>query len=101
MRSYDTMTEAITDLQERGYTENFNLEKNYLLCEDREIYLHPQDFEVEQAFRFEGNTDPGDENVVYAISSPKHHLKGILVSAFGAYADIESSALIAKLQYIP
>ncbi len=99
MTSYDTMSEAIAALQQRGYTYNFNLDNNCLLCEEKEIYLHPQDFEVDEAFRFEGDTDPGDENVVYAISSVKHDLKGILVNAFGTYSELESATMISKLKY--
>jgi hypothetical protein len=99
MKTYETVTEAVQDLQRRGYTENFNLQKDLLLCDEREIFLHPRDFEVDEVYRFEGNSDPGDENTVYAISSGKHKLKGILVSAYGAYADISSTELLDKLHY--
>ena len=99
MKVYDTVTEAMSDLKKRGYTLNFNLQNNGLLCDEKEIYLHPQDFEVDEVYRFEGNTDPGDENTVYAISSAKHQLKGILVSAYGMYADISSTELLSKLHY--
>ena len=99
MKSYDTVTEALNDLQARGYTENFNLEKDCLVCEEKKIFLNPDDFEVDETYRFEGNTDPGDENVVYAISSSKHKIKGVFMSAFGAYADVASSNLLSKLSY--
>jgi len=99
MNVYDTVTEAMNELKKRGYTQNFNLEKDCLLCDEKEIYLHPQDFEVDEVYRFEGNSDPGDENVVYAISSAKHQLKGILVSAYGMYSDISSTELLSKLHY--
>ena len=99
MKVYDTVTEAMTELKKRGYTQNFNLQNDCLLCDEKEIYLHPQDFEVDEVYRFEGNTDPCDENTVYAISSAKHQLKGILVSAYGAYADINSTELLSKLHY--
>ena len=99
MKTYETVTEAVQDLQRRGYTENFNLQKDLLLCDEKEIYLHPKDFEVDEVYRFEGNSDPGDENTVYAISSDKHKLKGILLSAYGAYADITSTELLDKLHF--
>ncbi len=99
MKNFDTVTEAVADLQQRGYTYNLSLENKCLLCDEREIYLHPRDFEVDEVYRFEGNSDPGDESVVYAISSPKHSFKGILVCAFGAYADLDSPELLNKLQY--
>ncbi|HYV93137.1 MAG TPA: phosphoribosylpyrophosphate synthetase [Chitinophagales bacterium] len=99
MKNFDTVTEAVSDLQRRGYTHNLTLEKQSLLRDEKEIFLHPQDFEVDEVYRFEGNSDPGDENVVYAISSAKHNFKGILMSAFGTYSDLDSPELLAKLQY--
>ena len=99
MNAYDTVTEAIGELTKRGYTHDFTLGGDCLLCDEKEIYLHPQDFEVDEVYRFEGDSDPGDENVVYAISSAKHNLKGILVSAYGMYADISSTELLSKLHY--
>ena len=99
MISYDTLSEAVNDLQNRGYSLNFNLANDALHCAERNINLHPEDFHIDEVHRFEGNTDPGDENVVYAISSKKYHSKGIWVSAFGTYDDGLSAEMLSKLQY--
>ena len=101
MRSYDTVTEAISDLQQRGYNHNFNTRKDCLFCDEKDVNLKPADFEVDEVYRFEGNSDPGDENVVYAISSANSDLRGILVMAFGTYAEEVSSELLQKLHYTP
>jgi len=99
MRTYDTVTEAVSDLQHRGFIHSFNLCDDGLMCEEDGTHLLPQDFEVDEVYRFEGESDPGDENTVYAISSSKNNLKGILVSAHGAYSDIASEELLKKLHY--
>lgn len=49
-------------------------------------------------YRFEGDTDPADEAVVYAIES-KAGLKGILVNAYGLYANTMSNEIIQKLSF--
>lgn len=98
MKSYDTMTEAVNDLVKRGYEHDFNVEENSLICKQNDHRLSPADFEIDEIHRFEGETDPGDENIVYAISSGKFNLKGILVNAYGMYADSASSELVAYLQ---
>jgi hypothetical protein len=60
----------------------------------------PGEFEIVEVHRFEGDTDPADEAVVYAIQS-KHGEKGVLVNAFGVYSDRVSDELIEKLKVLP
>lgn len=97
MQTYDTLTEALTDLQERGYTEDFNLTEHCLFCKGHELEIHPEDFEVDEFYRFEGETDPGDSMVLYAISAHFSKLKGTLLDAYGAYADNLTPAMVEKL----
>lgn len=97
MENYDTLSEAVNDLVKRGYTSNFNIKSDCLTCAENEINLHPEDFEIDEVHRFEGNTDPGDENVLFAISSGKYDMKGLLVNAFGMYSDSFSGELISRL----
>jgi len=81
-------------LKARGYQKDFNLEENCIVC--HEDKYHPEDFEIVEIYRFEGNSDPGDEAVVYAIES-KNGDKGILVSGYGISADEMSSDMAKKL----
>jgi hypothetical protein len=96
MAAYDTMTEAIADLRKRGYTIDFNLEENCIVCDKGKFTV--EEFEIDEVYRFEGDTDPADEAVVYAIGSTAG-LKGILVNAFGIYAETMGDELIKKLSY--
>lgn len=96
MYAYETLADAVTDLRKRGFTVDFNLEENCLVC--HEDKFHPQDFEITEVYRFEGDTDPADQSVVYAIES-KTGLKGILVNAYGLYADAMSNEIIQKLSF--
>jgi hypothetical protein len=98
MANYETVTEAVKKLGEKGYTYNFNLGFDCLECKDTGQSLKPDEFEIDEVHRFEGNTDPGDENVLYAISSDKHGLKGVLLNAYGMYADGVTDTLLAKLK---
>ncbi len=72
-----TMLEAIQELKKEGYKEDFNLIKN----------PNPDDFEIDETFRFDVQTDPGDQSVLYAMHSKKTGAKGILVNGFGIYSD--------------
>ena len=95
MHTYDTVTEAVTGLKERGFSLDFNLKENCLVCHEHKF--NPEDFEIVEVYRFEGNTDPADEAVVYAIQSVDG-LKGILVSGYGPSADSMSTEMAKKLQ---
>lgn len=98
MHYYQTVTEAIAGLNNRGYVLNFNLTKEYLSCADQDLHLRPAEFQIDETYRFEGETDPGDEMVVYAVSSDARGIKGVLVNAYGPYSDEVSAELVARLQ---
>ncbi|GAA3954484.1 phosphoribosylpyrophosphate synthetase [Hymenobacter algoricola] len=97
---YDTLSQATRDLQKRGYTDDFNIVDGHLHCAGRDMQLHPQHFHVREFYRFEGNTDPGDESVVYAIESDQG-VKGLLISAYGPYSEPLNDELMQKLNMPP
>ncbi len=100
MKSYDTLVEALIDLRSRGYTTDFNLNPDGSKCISEGLELHPEDFEIKEFYRFEGMTNPGDSSVVYAIES-KEGVKGVLVDAYGAYAEALSPEMAKKLSQHP
>ena len=95
MHVYDTVTAAVNGLKKRGFTTDFNLDENCIVCHQDKF--DPADFEIVEVYRFEGNTDPADEAVVYGIES-KTGLKGVLVNAYGPYSDSMSADMAAKLK---
>ena len=92
-----TVSEVLTHLQKEGYTADFNLAKTHLACAGNALQLHPTEFVVDKHYRFEGLSDPGDEAVVYAISSAKHGLKGTLVNGYGMYSETLADDLVKAL----
>ena len=96
MHAYDTMTEAISDLKQRGFNIDFNVEEGKLIAANIPLALQPEEFEIAEVYRFEGETDPADEAIVYAIES-RHGQKGILVNGYGPEADGLSDELVKKL----
>src|SRR5687768_3034803 len=51
---YETVSEAIEELRKKGYTTDFNLEENCIVCHAGEFY--PDDFEVTEVYRYEGES---------------------------------------------
>ena len=97
MYTYDTVSQAVTGLKERGYSIDFNIDGDCIVCEKTPVRLRPDQFEISEVHRYEGDSDPGDEAVVYAIESKDGH-KGVLVNGFGVSSDPESDELVEKLR---
>jgi hypothetical protein len=97
MKSYDTVTEAVNGLKSRGYQIDFNVAFDKLICSENKICLNPGEFKIVEVYRFEGESNPSDEDVVYAVESEDGKIKGVFTSAFGLYADTLSNEMIQKL----
>lgn len=98
MTTYTTLSEAINDLAKRGYTENFNIESDCIICAENRIRLRPDEFEIDEVYRFQEMSDLDNESILYAISSPVNNIKGLLVNAYGTYSDTSTTELVRKLE---
>jgi hypothetical protein len=96
MKNFETLSEAIADLSIRGYTNDFNLHPEWIECPPLNLKFGPTDFHVDEVFRFEGMNDPDDSSILFAIRSTAG-VKGLLVDAYGAYADSVSPEMIKRL----
>jgi hypothetical protein len=99
MTTYNNLVEATNDLMKRGYTENLSLEGDTIDDKEKKIQMTADDFVIDEFYRFEGQTNPSDMSIVYAVTSDKYNLKGVLINAFGTYANTSSSAIQAKLNH--
>lgn len=96
-KSYDTLSEAIRDLQRRGYSYDFNLKPHCLECASLNLQIHPEDFEIDEVHRFEGMSSTDDNSILYAIVA-KDGINGTLVDAYGVYAENISEEMRKKLR---
>ena len=97
MENYDTVSSALNTLKERGFTTDFNIAFDKIICNETNVCLNPHEFEITEVYRFEGESNPSDEAVVYTVESGDKNMKGVLVSAYGPYADVMSDEMIKKL----
>ena len=92
-----TLSEVTNLLKERGYTKDFNLRQDHLECVDNHLKIFPGEFIVDKHYRFEGTSDPSDEAIVFAISSTKHNLKGVLINGYGVSSESITDEMIKAL----
>jgi len=99
MEAFETVTETLDYLRRQGYTEDFNLNNDCIECGEGIHKITGDEFTIDKVYRFEGNSDPADESIVYAISSDKYNLKGVLVNGYGISTDALTDEMIEKLKY--
>jgi hypothetical protein len=90
-----SVTEAIALLEHEGYRSDFSLGNASVRCHACDSSHDPGALVVQRTFRFEGDTDPGDEAIVLGVECPGCGARGIIVSAYGPQASAELLALVA------
>ncbi len=97
MKQKGTLSQTLNMLRtEEGYSEDFNLLDEELKSpEDRKKFLS-QDFVVDEVYRFEGSSNPGDEATLYAITTSSGR-KGVLVDGYNYTSGQISEELLDKL----
>ena len=97
MESYVTLSGTMEELRKEGYVEDFNLQQNCLECRNGQFKVFADEFKIDKYYRFEGQSNPSDSAILYAISSDRHKLKGVLVNAYGIYSDPVTDEMLEKL----
>ncbi len=69
-----------------GYTENFKPTTKGLLSNKTNRIYRPHEIKIVNSFRFEGNSNPEDNVVMYIIET-SDGLKGTLVNSYGTFSD--------------
>jgi hypothetical protein len=89
----DTSSAAIELLAGRGYDRQFDVAVHARDSAECCVVAGRLRFVVEERFRFEGASDPDDEEVVAGVRCSVCGRRGIVVSAFGPDADDDLIAL--------
>lgn len=95
MQEMNTLSQVLAELNKQGYTTDFNR-----VDEDGSVSLlkqNPEQFLIDSVYRFEGDSNPEDEAVLYAISSIDKSILGVFVNGYGISADEDQLALICKI----
>lgn len=93
----DTVSNTLNWLRTEGFTHNFNLDHDAVKYNNGTGTMLPQDFHIEWVFSFAGETGPGEEEIIYGITSATQNVKGILLNVYGMYANPVSDQMIKKL----
>jgi len=91
-----TLTSRIAKAKEDGFTEDFMIKAEGLCTSDDKCY-RPGEVNVENFYRFEGQSDPDDNSILYLIKT-NNGVKGTLSDAYGTYADPKITAFMQEVE---
>ena len=89
MYHYTTVAKALEELKDKGFTVDFNIQEN-------RIVNSPDEFQIVHVYRYEGESDPGDEATVFGIKSSTGE-KGVYVAGLSAFSDNTASMVLNEL----
>jgi hypothetical protein len=97
----DTLSDAVRRLQAQGYTGNwFATPDHKLACDETGEVVDPADVVIDHILRFEGQSDPGDMTILFALQAPSGQ-KGVYSAAFGANTSTDDVEVMARMQHRP
>jgi hypothetical protein len=94
-----TLSDSVNHAIKKGYNADFRVKPNGMLWNSKDQYYDPDEVSVDDFYRFEGESDPGDNSILYLISTIDGS-KGTLIDAYGAYDDANVSEFIRKVSEI-
>lgn len=86
---YASVIEALEELKSMGFTVDFNLQ-------EETIFNNPNNYEILHIYRYEGDSNPDDEAIVYGIKSNTGK-KGVFVSGFSPNSESEAAKVLHEL----
>ncbi len=85
-----SLASCLTRIVNDGYTEDFKVTGNGLVSLNKEHSYAPNEINVVNFFRFEGESNPDDNAILYVIEATDG-TKGTLIDSYGTYNDADIS----------
>ncbi len=94
-----SQVECLRTLKEKGYSKDFLIKNGQLYFEKSAQKYNPNQVKIETYYRFEGESDPSDSSILYAIVTEDGN-KGTVTNAYGPYADTDTGKFISQVEEI-
>lgn len=84
--SMTPLSVVMNRLTEKGYGKEFKVHANGAGFDNESHRYTPEKLTIVKTYRFEGESDPADMAILYAIEAQDGQ-KGMLLNAYGTYSD--------------
>ncbi len=95
----NTLTQCVNKMVKEGYTDSYKVTSSGLRSDRSEQTYTPSQVRVINFYRFEGQSDPGDNTILYVIET-EDGSKGTLIDAYGPYSDAKVNAFMQEVEDI-
>lgn len=94
-----TLTSVLENLRLKKMDNEFKMSTDGFGIGNNKFY-QPEDLKIIRTYRFEGDSDPSDNSVLYLIEA-KDGLMGYSMDAYGAYSDHEGEGYDDFIRQVP
>lgn len=99
MAEPETLSQVLARLEKAGFVQDFKADQNgSMRVFPEDTVVDPDDLTVDAVYRFEGESNLDDEEVIFALSCAKLNLKGTFITAFGPQMDSVDAHMVHHLQ---
>ena len=92
-----TQVKVEARLNEEGFTKDFRVSEGRLLSYDNDKSYGPEEVKIIDFYRFEGETNPDDMAILYAIEC-NDGTKGTISNSYGPLADTDIDAFLVQVE---
>lgn len=94
-----SLATCLSKMVAEGYTEDFQITEQGLESLHKHNQYKPEQIQIVNFFRFEGQSDPDDNAILYVIET-NDGTKGTLIDAYGVYNDPRVSKFMKDVESI-
>lgn len=93
----ETLIDALARLAAAGFRDSFRVLGGALWAIEASRAIAPEQLVLVETVRFEGDSDPQDELVLFALRAEDGSLSGTWLVSYGAHTDGESAGVMRRL----
>lgn len=95
-----TLSQVMETLKERGHDTEILFKDNVMRNEKTQEVYRPEDLTIIRTYRFEGDTNPTDNAILYLVED-QHQQTAYIIDAYGSVANDDDVTYTEFIKKIP
>ena len=95
MQTYKTLSDAISDMRDRGFVHTFTIQHEQIFCPELSTPIAPEQLTLLEHHRVQDPNAESGHREVYGFRTYENHL-GIMTDTYAEYAPEEFNAMLSR-----